>query len=190
LTREFAPENIDAQEEDIKALLSDVALLKEQLDQTRSQLVNLLELESPEDNEFKAEANVSLNRLRRQAERIEEDLRVLSTTDSERVAQSVSIVTGTGVLDTEASWLANILARTSQGIGPRGGPVSASIQTGAMEALNWVQQTFMPLIKKILAQLWQVIVGLVRPKEWKVTGSVGSDLLGLGNVQLEITFGP
>jgi hypothetical protein len=198
LSREFARDNIDALREDINLLLSDVALLKEQLGQTRSQLLNLLEPEAPpglEDNEVKAEANIALNRLRGQAERLEQELTVLgeevtTRTDTERFAYSVFIVTSTGVLDTEARWLGNILTRTSQGIGPRGGTVSGSLQTGAREALTWVQQTFLPLIQKILAQLWQVIAGLVRPKEWKVLGSVGSPLLGLGNVQVELTFGP
>lgn len=44
-------------------------------------------------------------------------------------------------------------------------------------------------LKKISAQLFTLLQGLMTPKEWKLSGKVGSGLLGLAEVELEITFG-
>lgn len=44
-------------------------------------------------------------------------------------------------------------------------------------------------IKRISAQLWQLLSRLMTPKEWKIKGDVGTGVLGLANVGIEITFG-
>jgi hypothetical protein len=44
-------------------------------------------------------------------------------------------------------------------------------------------------IKRISGQLWQLLSRLMTPKEWKLSGDIGTGPFGLANVGIEITFG-
>lgn len=70
-------------------------------------------------------------------------------------------------------------ATTSTGTGSN--PIKAVI--------NWISGTFIPWLQNIIKSVWAVIQTLITPKEWKIQGSIGHTVLGLGNATLEITFG-
>jgi len=44
-------------------------------------------------------------------------------------------------------------------------------------------------LQGISAQLWQLLSRLMTPKEWKLGGELGTGVLGLAKVQVEVTFG-
>jgi hypothetical protein len=44
-------------------------------------------------------------------------------------------------------------------------------------------------IKRISGQLWQLLSRLMTPKEWKLSGDIGTGPFGLANAGIEITFG-
>ncbi len=56
-------------------------------------------------------------------------------------------------------------------------------------AKSWLS-TIGSWVKRISAQFWNLLTGLMTPKEWKLGGTVGISVLGLGNVNVEIAFGP
>ena len=57
-------------------------------------------------------------------------------------------------------------------------------------ALNKIKTILTPLLKRFLSKIWQIISNLLTPKEWKLQGKVGTGILGLADVGIEITFGP
>lgn len=54
--------------------------------------------------------------------------------------------------------------------------------------LGWIAG-FENWIKRISAQLWNLLSGLLTPKEWKLGGKTGTGAFGLAEVSVEITFG-
>lgn len=44
-------------------------------------------------------------------------------------------------------------------------------------------------LKRVSAQLWNLLGHMLTPKEWKVSGSVGTGVLGLAEASIEVTFG-
>lgn len=61
-------------------------------------------------------------------------------------------------------------------------PVQAGLAT--------IRNTLEPLLKRLIAKVWQIICNLLTPKEWKLQGKIGTGILGLADVGIEITFGP
>lgn len=57
------------------------------------------------------------------------------------------------------------------------------------KALSWIQ-LITTWIKRISAQLWNLLCSLLTPKEWKLGGDISSGPFGLANASVEITFGP
>ncbi|MEM9008592.1 MAG: hypothetical protein AAGE59_34420 [Cyanobacteria bacterium P01_F01_bin.86] len=112
-----------------------------------------------------------------------------SVKEEEYSKQASSMMTTSHALGAEGDVMLRTLETASTGIDPRGKPLNQAVQNAASKATDWVKNTLMPLIKSIAAQVWQVISSLLTPKEWKIKGSVGTPLLGLANVELEITFG-
>lgn len=68
--------------------------------------------------------------------------------------------------------------------------VSQNIQKPLKSALSKIKSYLLPFIKKFLSKLWSIISGLLTPKDWKIKGKVGTGLLGLADVEVEVTFGP
>ncbi|MEO6118615.1 MAG: hypothetical protein ABIP37_06050 [Methylotenera sp.] len=56
-------------------------------------------------------------------------------------------------------------------------------------ALKNANLNLLPFLKQLLSKIWQIISNLMTPKEWKISGEVSGNILGLANVGLEITFG-
>lgn len=63
---------------------------------------------------------------------------------------------------------------------------STGLVGGVKHVWNWIKKT----LKKVGARLWSLISHLTKVKEWSVKGSVGVPLLGLGNAEISLTFGP
>jgi hypothetical protein len=97
-------------------------------------------------------------------------------------------------LKAQVEWLEGILSHLEEMISSH---VSAwpssfpqSVQVPLKSALAKIKSYLIPLIKKFLSKLWSIISGLLTPKEWKLKGKVGTGLLGLADVEVEVTFGP
>ena len=56
---------------------------------------------------------------------------------------------------------------------------------GCAKVKSWI-----PTLKKFLAKVWQVIARFMTPKEWKLSGELGTGPFGLAKAGIEITFGP
>ncbi|RUP00632.1 hypothetical protein [Hyphomicrobium sp.] len=67
--------------------------------------------------------------------------------------------------------------------------IRSAVSTAIATAKTWLS-VITSWIKRISAQLWNLLCGLMTPKEWKLGGKVGTGILGLADVTLEITFGP
>jgi hypothetical protein len=97
-------------------------------------------------------------------------------------------------LTAQIDWLGGVLARLDSMMG---NPVPASedwlvrqIQGPVKSAISKIRSYLIPLVKKFLAKLLSIISGLLTPKEWKLKGKAGTGLLGLADVEVEVTFGP
>lgn len=53
---------------------------------------------------------------------------------------------------------------------------------------NWVNGTLIPWLKNLWSSVWATIQKLTTPKEWKISGELGSTVFGLSKAQLEISF--
>ena len=97
-------------------------------------------------------------------------------------------------LKTQLEWLEGMLLHLENMVSspvtkwPNG--FAGSIRSSVSSALSKVKNYLIPLLKKFLSKLWSIISGLLTPKEWKIKGGVGTGLLGLANVEVEVTFGP
>lgn len=64
-----------------------------------------------------------------------------------------------------------------------GGPgVVAKVRSWLLTIMSW--------LKGLSGQLWRLLSGLMKPKEWSVSGTVAAAPFGLANATIEITFGP
>jgi hypothetical protein len=45
-------------------------------------------------------------------------------------------------------------------------------------------------VARVLRNLWQLLLKLMTPKEWKLSGKIGAAMFGLADVGIEVTFGP
>jgi hypothetical protein len=50
-------------------------------------------------------------------------------------------------------------------------------------------QTLKNSVRSVVSHVWNVVANLLTVTEWKLSGSLGTGVLGLANVQVEITFG-
>lgn len=54
---------------------------------------------------------------------------------------------------------------------------------------NWVNSKLVPWIKNMWSSVWGIITSLIKPKEWKVSGEIGTPVLGIAKASIEISFG-
>ena len=54
---------------------------------------------------------------------------------------------------------------------------------------QWVTGTVIPWLQNMWGSVWAVVSKLITPKEWKLSGGIGNNLLGFANAQMEVTFG-
>ncbi|MGK0271782.1 MAG: hypothetical protein ACI88H_002448 [Cocleimonas sp.] len=67
-------------------------------------------------------------------------------------------------------------------------PSNSSLQSLASTVGGWIKNSFFPKIKAIGSKLLSILASMATPKEWTVKGKTSA--LGLGNLELEIKFGP
>lgn len=180
---------------DIKATLSDVGRLRKELlefSELGSIESALRDLRSPltEDlNEFR-------NRVAQLLDRIDQLLQEIGSLEIAKSKEGsvFSLSTLANELNAQLEWLKGIL-----------GHIENMIQDSALSipewfvrqvagpvrtALNKIKTYMAPLLKRFLSKIWQIISNLLTPKEWKLQGKVGTGILGLADVGIEITFGP
>jgi hypothetical protein len=128
--------------------------------------------------------------------RIDEILISLVENHYERdiIAQACHLATSGHALEAELNWLQTVLTRVDDYDFQE--PVlfpshlTQEIRPPVSKAVTKVKNVLMPRLKRLLSKVWQIISGLLTPKEWKIQGKVGTGLLGLADVGIEITFGP
>lgn len=60
----------------------------------------------------------------------------------------------------------------------------------AMQRVGRIMQALLAHLKRVSARLMRLIVGLLTPKEWKISGGLSLLPFGLASGNIEITFGP
>lgn len=96
-------------------------------------------------------------------------------------------------LKAQLEWLESLLAYLEDmAAGPAAWPRGVAAQVSAAVGATRAKLTgyLIPLFKRFLSKLWSLISGLLTPKEWKLKGQLGTGLLGLASVEVEISFGP
>jgi hypothetical protein len=69
----------------------------------------------------------------------------------------------------------------------RGGGTNAP-PTAATSVVNWITQHAVPRLKAAMSRLWTLLVHLLTPTGWSISGGIGS-VLGLAQASIEIQFG-
>lgn len=151
----------------------------------------LLQLESPAADELSG----FMERAAELIARISEALQALHETPGQFRApeNAFALTTLAQELKAQLEWLESMLAYLEDmAAGPVAWPRDAAAQvSGAIGAARAKLTGYLiPLMKRFLSKLWSLISGLLTPKEWKLKGQVGTGLLGLANVEVEISFGP
>jgi hypothetical protein len=105
-------------------------------------------------------------------------------------ATAFHLATLTNELKAQIDWLKETLEYIESW--GRGAPVwlLEQIAGPVQAALQKLRSYLVPLLKRFLSKIWQIISHMLTPKEWKLTGKVGTGVLGLADVGIEITFGP
>jgi len=168
----------------------------ETLRKEANRLQNMIENDQPlrkaaelYHNDLAQEIETFSTRIKEQACRIETILDDLpSCSNREEIA--LYLVSTAQALDAEVQSTQNILDAKQQALRTQS-TAGGSAQAGVIQgAISWVKQHVVPILKKIMAKVWQILSGLLTPKGWKVKGGIGTSFLGLANAELEITFGP
>ncbi len=181
---------------DIEVAIGDVESLRQDIAQGHPELEEIAGGVS--DTEFRGDAERIADfaaRAEELCERIRTLLEELEARRREglepRQGQALAFNTTAAVqsLRDELAWLEATLERLDRQLPQHEGWLS-QLKGKVRSAKDWVRLSLMPRLKRILSRVWQIVANLITPKEWKVRGSVGTGLLGLGQVEIEITFGP
>lgn len=181
---------------DIEVAIGDVESLRQDIAQGYPELEEiageLSEREIPGDAErianFAARAAELCERIRTLLEELEERSREgLESRQGQALALNATATIQS--LRDELAWLEATLEHLERQL-PRHEGRSLRLKRKVRSAKDWVRFSLMPRLKQILSRVWQIVTNLITPKEWKIRGSVGMGLLGLGEVEIEITFGP
>ncbi|QPN47392.1 hypothetical protein I5S86_11090 [Priestia aryabhattai] len=68
-------------------------------------------------------------------------------------------------------------------------PGAGANSTTLTNAKNWFSSTLKPWISALWKAVWSTIQKLTTLKEWKISGELGNNVLGLAKSSIEITFG-
>ena len=187
--------NSEDLQRDIEAALSDVQRL-------RGELLEFSELGSiePAIRELRMPLTDDLNEFRIRVahllDRIHQLLREIGSLKigTSKEGSAFSLSTLANELNAQLEWLKGILGHLKNLIQgsirtiPEG--FVAQIAGPVRAALNKIETYIAPMLKRFLSKIWQIISNLITPKEWKLQGKVGTGILGLADVGIEITFGP
>lgn len=92
-------------------------------------------------------------------------------------------------LNVQLEWFEKILANMDKVLKTKATNLHSRVKNLISDSRARIKNYLVPLIKQYLTKIWQIISGLLIPKEWKISGSAG-DFMGLTKVGIEITFGP
>lgn len=105
----------------------------------------------------------------------------------------LALVSLVNELRAQIDWLEGILEQLQSMSHPERAPLPTwflqSVSGPVRRALDTIRQVLARLLRRLLSKVWQIISGLLTPKEWKLQGKVGTGILGLADVGIEITFG-
>ncbi len=65
----------------------------------------------------------------------------------------------------------------------------ASVKRTSSRVSKWVKTKVIPILKKVMGKAWSILANLLTPTGWSVSGELGTGILGLAKVELEIKFG-
>lgn len=66
---------------------------------------------------------------------------------------------------------------------------TADAQKGAITRVRGWVKSLLSWLRRIGRQIWQLLSSMMTPKEWKLSGKVGTGPFNLADVGIEITFG-
>ncbi len=180
---------------DTKAALGDVTKLRKEL----LEFSELMPLD-PALRDLRTPLADDLNEFRvRVAELLNRIYQLLSDIGSSEVGRAkegyaLSLSTLANELNAQLEWLKGILEHIENMIQDSTQTIPEwfvkQVTNPVRAALNKIKAYLTPLLKRFLSKIWQIISNLVTPKEWKLQGKVGTGILGLADVGIEITFGP
>ena len=187
--------NSEDLQRDTEAALGDVEKLRTELlefSELKSIYTPLREYWTPLANDFVEYQK----RVAQLLDRIRQLLKEIRSSEVRRSKEgsAFSLSTLANELNAQLEWLRGILEHIEN-------MIQDSIQTNpewsvkqvtnpVLTALNKIKVYLTPLLKRFLSKIWQIISNLLTPKEWKLQGKVGTGILGLADVGIEITFGP
>lgn len=187
--------NSEDLQRDTEAALSDVGRLRRELLEF-SELMSiepaLRDLQTPltdDLNEFR-------NRVAQLLDRIYQLLREIGSSENKKSKEvsAFSLTTLANELNAQLEWLKGILEHIENMIQDSARTIPEwfvqQVTSHVRAALNKIKAYLAPLLKRFLSKIWQIISNLLTPKEWKLQGKVGTGILGLADVGIEITFGP
>lgn len=187
--------NSEDLQRDTEAALGDVKRLRaELLEFSELMSINpaLRELRTPladDLNEFR-------NRVAQLLDRIYQLLKEIGSSENRRLKEgsAFSLSTLANELNAQLEWLKGILEHIENMIQDSTQTIPEwfvkQVTNPVRAALNKIKVYLTPLLKRFLSKIWQIISNLLTPKEWKLQGKVGTGILGLADVGIEITFGP
>jgi ABC-type transporter Mla subunit MlaD len=112
----------------------------------------------------------------------------INEADSKR-NYAISLATLANELQAQFKWLKNLLKNLVR-IASENRSFLNRVQIPARDALGKFKAYLTPLLQTALATMWTIISKFLQVKEWKINGEVGTGVLGLVNVGVEITFEP
>jgi hypothetical protein len=183
---------------DAQSALSDVEKIRLEITQVlglnsvRSSLRDFDEGHSfAEDLEnFQKRAFQLLDRIYRLLHEIEKG-NIESQGSAEKTAFSLSTLANE--LKAQLEWLKDILEHVERMIKANTERIpewfEERVAKPVRSALQKLKSYLIPILKPFLSKIWQVISNLLIPTEWKLKGNVGTPILGLADVGIEITFG-
>ena len=187
--------NAENLQHDTNAALDDVEKLRREL----LQFSELMSME-PALREWQMPLADDLNEFRdRVAQLLDRIYQLLGEIGSPELRKSkegsaFSLSTLANELNAQLEWLKGILEHIENMMQDATRTVPEwfinKVKNPVRAALQKIKTYLAPLLKRFLSKIWQIISNLLTPKEWKLQGKVGTGILGLADVGIEITFGP
>jgi cysteinyl-tRNA synthetase len=82
-----------------------------------------------------------------------------------------------------------ISSEASISASPSSTTISAQLLGWIQKVKDWIKKNLKPKLKKVIQGGWKILANLLKPTSWSLKGGLGTGVLGLANVEMEITFG-
>jgi len=67
--------------------------------------------------------------------------------------------------------------------------IGSKIKGALQNAANWVKNHLIPWLQNLWSSVWGLIQKLITPTGWKLSGELGTGVLGFAKATIEISFG-